>query len=179
MDEQQRVQAEVNARIAARIPTKAWESIVPIVVANPPSIHLLGTGSLCEIAGDSFVVTAAHIIEVAYEKGKTIGISDDGTSFIAVAVDWFVSAPVQQSGVEDPFDVAAYRLPQRAIDRLRASTFWAASGLDQKSAAVIFSSSFRSSALSLVSSKVAADVCGPRDQVLIRLRCFHAQSTLR
>lgn len=123
MGEERSVQAQVNERIAAKIPAKAWESIVPIVVANPPSIHLLGTGSLFEIAGDFFVVTAAHVIKLAYEKGKTLGISDDGTSFIALGGEWFVSAPVQRDGVEDPFDVAVYRLPGRAVERLRAKRF--------------------------------------------------------
>jgi hypothetical protein len=123
MGEQQRVQAGLNARIAAKIPADGWESTVPIVVANPPSVHLLGTGSLFEIAGERFVVTAAHVIKAAHDKGKTIGISDDATSFIAVAGDWLLSAPVQRDGVEDPFDVAVYRLSQPAVERLRARRF--------------------------------------------------------
>jgi hypothetical protein len=140
MDEQQRVQAGINARIAAKIPTDGWKSIVPIVVAKPPSIHLLGTGSLFEMGGERLVVTAAHVIKAAYENGKTIGISDDATSFIAVPGDWFLSAPVQRDGVEDPFDVAIYRLSQLAAERLRAKRFLRRTDVEfgERSATAVF-----------------------------------------
>ena len=85
MNEQQRLRAQLNTRVSAKIPSEAWASIVPIVIANPPSVSLLGTGSLFDAAGERFVVTAAHVIRTAHGHGKTIGISDAATSFIAAS----------------------------------------------------------------------------------------------
>jgi len=85
VDEGRRIQAHVNARIIAKIPAHAAESIVAIVVATPPSLHVFGTGNLFELARESSVVTAGHVIKTASAYGKTIGISDDARSFIATA----------------------------------------------------------------------------------------------
>lgn len=139
MGEQQRLQAQINSRVSAKIPTEAWASIVPIVIAAPPSVHLLGTGSLFGIAGDCFVVTAAHVIRTAHDHEKTIGISDAATSFIATSGDWISSAPVQH-GDDDPFDVAVYKLPEPAVERLRGKRFVRRADVDlgEQSATAVF-----------------------------------------
>src|SRR6266404_691507 len=68
------LQARVNKRISDFIPRDAWQSTVAIVVAKRPAVHLLGTGSLFQIADRHFVVTAAHVIRLAHEYDRTIGI---------------------------------------------------------------------------------------------------------
>jgi len=140
MNEQQRLQAQLNIRVSAKIPTEALESIVPIVIANPPSVSLLGTGSLFDVAGERFVVTAAHVIRAAHGHGKTIGISDAATSFIAASGDWLSSAPMQHGSVEDAFDVAVYKLPDAAVERLHGKRFLRRADVDfgEQSATAVF-----------------------------------------
>lgn len=121
MDEDRRLQAHVNARIIAKIPTHAVESIVAIVVAKPPSLHVLGTGNLFELAGESFVVTAGHVIRTASAYDRTIGISDDARTFIATAGEWLVSS--QGDEPDEVLDLAVYRLPPTAVGRLQRKRF--------------------------------------------------------
>ncbi len=139
MNEQQWLQAQINTRLSAKIPSEAWASIVPIVIASPPSVSLLGTGSLFEVAGERFVVTAAHVIRAAHDHGKTIGISNAATSFIAVSGDWLSSAP-KQNEEHDPFDVAVYKLPGSAVERLRGKRFLRRADVDfrEPSATAVF-----------------------------------------
>lgn len=121
MDEGRRLQAHVNARIIAKIPAHAVDSIVAIVVATPPSLHVLGTGNLFELAGECFVVTAGHVIRMASLYDRTTAISDDARGFIATTGDWLVSSQGDQP--DDILDLAVYRLPPRAIGRLQRKRF--------------------------------------------------------
>ena len=118
-----RLQAEVNRRVAEHIPPDGLKATVAIVIANRPAVHLLGTGSLFEIGGYHFVVTAAHIIDAAHVYDKTIGISDGSKGFISVHGNWIRSAPTQQGGKRDPFDIAIYELPAYAVARLKGKRF--------------------------------------------------------
>jgi len=93
---------------------------VAIVVAKRPAVHLLGTGSLFQIAYRRFVVTAAHVVRLAHEDDRTIGISGDSNSLISVHGDWISSA---SSSGEDPFDVAVYSLPGAAVQQLSQFRF--------------------------------------------------------
>lgn len=113
------LQASANSRIGAHVPKHAWDATVAIVVARRPAVYLLGTGSLFQIADRSFVVTAAHVIKLAHEHDKTIGISGDN-SFISVHGDWTSSV---SSSEDDPLDVAVYPLPQGAVQRLSRFRF--------------------------------------------------------
>jgi hypothetical protein len=140
MTEQQQTQAEVNARIAPKIPTSAgWSSTVAIAVAKPPSVHLLGTASLFEVAGERFVVTAAHVIRLAHEYGKTIGITSAGRGFIATAGEWFASSP-RSEGTDEPLDVAVYPLPRGSVERLKDKRFLRREDVDfrEQSATAVF-----------------------------------------
>jgi hypothetical protein len=67
-----------------------------------------------------FVVTAAHVINTAHKYSKTIGISDGADSFVSVHGNWISSAPVQYRSAEDSFDIAIYRLPADAVERLKS-----------------------------------------------------------
>lgn len=113
-------QARVNSQIAAHIPHGAWESTVVIVIANPPRLHLLGTGTLFQIADSCFVVTAAHVLADAHLAGKTIGIST-GSGFVATGGDWIVSTSGDFQ--DEQFDIAVFRLPESSIARLRGKRF--------------------------------------------------------
>lgn len=119
----EQLQRDLNRRIGNHIPPYGWDVTVAIVIANRPTVHLLGTGSLFEIGGCHFVVTAAHVINAAHQYDKTIGISDGADSFISVHGNWICSAPVQFGSVEDPFDIAIYRLPTDALERLKGKRF--------------------------------------------------------
>ena len=136
----QRLQASLNGRIATHVPTDAWDAIVAIVIANKPAVHLLGTGCLFEIAGDHFVITAAHVVQSASAYDRTIGISADLGSFVSVHGNWISSAPVQFGSSADPFDVAVYRLPAEAIQRLRSKRFLRREDIDfsEQSATGVF-----------------------------------------
>jgi hypothetical protein len=115
-------QAIVNDLIAPKIPVGiAWPSTVAILMATPPSVQLLGSGSLFEIAGERFVVTAAHVIGAASSCGATIGISSSDASLTATPGQWMATSP-RSDGV-DPYDVAVYRLPERAVERLSDKHF--------------------------------------------------------
>ena len=114
------LQRSVNERISNFVPRHAWRSTVAIVVAKRPAVHLLGTGSLFQIADRRFVVTAAHVVRLAHEDDRTIGISGDSNSLISVHGDWISSA---SSSGEDPFDVAVYSLPGAAVQQLSQFRF--------------------------------------------------------
>jgi len=114
------LQRSVNERISNFVPRHAWRSTVAIVVAKRPAVYLLGTGSLFQIADRRFVVTAAHVVTLAHEYDRTIGISGDSNSLISVHGDWISSA---SSSGEDQFDVAVYSLPGAAIQQLSQFRF--------------------------------------------------------
>jgi hypothetical protein len=108
--DKEQVQAEINRQVGSHVPRRGWNVTVSIVLANRPAVHPIGTGSLFEIGGYRFVVTAAHVLDEAHQNGKTIGISDGGESFVSVHGNWIRSASLQ-SGEQDPFDIAVYKLP--------------------------------------------------------------------
>jgi hypothetical protein len=115
------LQALANKRMREFVPRHAWQSVVAIVVAKKPSVYLLGTGSLFQIADQHFVVTAAHVIKLAHEHDKTIGISGDSNSLISVHGNWISSTSDSE---DDPFDVAIYLLPDNTIQRLSQFRFF-------------------------------------------------------
>jgi hypothetical protein len=114
------LQAAANKRINGCVPRHAWDSTVAIVVAKRPAVHLLGTGSLFQIADRPFVVTAAHVVTLAHQDDRTIGISGDSGSCISVHGNWISSA---SSSGEDPFDIAVYSLPETAVQSLNQARF--------------------------------------------------------
>ena len=86
MDDQIHVQRRIDEAANAQAPSYAWDSTVPIVIANEGTVNQFGTGTLFRVANHFFLVTAGHVIKQACELGKTLGIggSDDG-HFIAGA----------------------------------------------------------------------------------------------
>ncbi|HWF91410.1 MAG TPA: hypothetical protein VN684_03945 [Terriglobales bacterium] len=115
------LQALTNKRISEFVPRHAWQSIVAIVIVKKPSVYLLGTGSLFQIADHHFVVTAAHVVKRAYQHDKTIGIAGDSNSLISVHGDWILSTSASEN---DPFDTAVYLLPDNAVQRLSQFRFF-------------------------------------------------------
>lgn len=115
-------QAELNQLIARRLPGLAWESTVAVVVSNKPAIHLIGTGTLFQVADARFVLTAAHVLAEPHTCNRTIGVTSSDDSFIALGGTWIGSAGTRDS-VTDPFDIAVFRLPDSALARLAGKRF--------------------------------------------------------
>jgi hypothetical protein len=138
--DQKEMQAVTNRRVGSHVPHDGWNVTVAIVVANRPAVHLLGTGSLFEIGGYRFVVTAAHVINLAHQYDKTIGISDGHESLVALPGNWQCSVP-QSDSVEDLLDVAIYRLPLSALERMKQVSFLRREDIDfsEQSKTAVFS----------------------------------------
>jgi hypothetical protein len=113
-------QARTNRHLSQFVPRHVWQSTVAIVVANRPAVHLLGSGSLFEISNRRFVVTAAHVVKLAKKHDKTIGITGDSGSLIALGGEWIVSTSETD---DDPFDVALCQLPTSALHKLKQYRF--------------------------------------------------------
>ncbi len=134
------MQADTNRRVGSHLPHDGWNVTAAIVVANRPAVHLLGTASLFEIGGYYFVVTAAHVINAAYQYDKTIGISDGCESFVSTHGNWLCSMP-RPGSLEDPLDIAIYRLPSRALERMKQISFLRCEDIDfrEQSNTAVFS----------------------------------------
>lgn len=131
MNEQQRLQEAINRGIQTNVPSRAWESTVAIVVAHPPAVSQLGSGTLFQVADRHFLVTASHVIRLAHKHRKTIGIAATGNdNLIAVAGNWMCSTPSEGPGIDphdpdnaDAFDVAVHLLPDETVAKLRSMRF--------------------------------------------------------
>ncbi|MGH2436912.1 MAG: hypothetical protein ACRDFA_07960 [bacterium] len=68
-------------------------------------------------------MTAAHVVQGASDAGKAVGISGGADGhFVAVAGNWVRSAP-RGSGGSDRYDLAVYRLPTEAVEKLSTARF--------------------------------------------------------
>ena len=141
MDSRKLLQSATNARIQECVPRHGWDATVGIVVANKPVVYPLGTGTLFEVAGVHFVVTAGHVIRGVYENGKTIGITDADKSFISTPGDWTISAPGKPELREDPFDLALFPLPSESVTKLHGKRFLRVEDIDfrTQSSTAVFS----------------------------------------
>jgi hypothetical protein len=123
MSDSQELQRSINTRITPHIPQQAWESTVAIVIADPPNVHQLGSAILFQLADFHFVVTAAHVIQAASDAKKTIAISGSiDRHFIPVVNNWIRSAGTEDGGPDD-YDIAVYRLPPDAVEKLQHVRF--------------------------------------------------------
>ena len=123
MPDARELQRSINERIAPSVPSRAWNSTVAVVVADPPELHQLGSATLFRIADAHFVVTAAHVLQRASARRKTVGISGAADHrFLALAGDWMRSSP-DADGVPDHYDVAVHRLADDAVQRLSGMQF--------------------------------------------------------
>lgn len=129
MTGQYSMQAKVNRYIASHMPSQVWEGTVAVVVSNSPEIHQIGTGILFQIADSCFVVTAAHVLTAPHLYDKTIGITGGDGCLISAHGNWIASTPKQPDSA-DPFDIAVFRLPDTAIQRLSGKRFFRASEID-------------------------------------------------
>src|SRR5258706_9329117 len=57
LDDPIRLQREINEKVAGEIPSRAWDSTFPIVIAHDGAVHQFGTGTLLRIADCFFLVT--------------------------------------------------------------------------------------------------------------------------
>lgn len=110
----------VIASIAESVPPSLFNSTVIVVKANRPYVRQLGTGILFRVANHRFVVTAAHAIRDASASNSTLGISGNGGHFVAVPGTWLYS---EQSGGDDPFDVAVHLLTDGEVQKLEGKPF--------------------------------------------------------
>jgi hypothetical protein len=117
------LQRAINESIAPWIPSQAWQSTVAVVVADPPKVHQLGSGTLFQIADAHFVVTAAHVVQGASDAGKTIGISGGPDHhFVSLAGKWWRSSQTD-GDAPDRYDLAVYRLPDDAASKFSGKRF--------------------------------------------------------
>jgi hypothetical protein len=122
-DEVRRLQAKANGQVGTHIPRWAWDSVVSIVLVSEKTLHQFATGALFQVGDQRFVVTAAHSIRIASGYGKTIGITCGSDSFLAVSGNWICSEPFQYDSVEDPFDIAVFRIPDEFVPRFHSQRF--------------------------------------------------------
>lgn len=122
-DEKRRLQAETNRKLGSQVPRWAWDSVVSIVLSSKRALYQFATGSLFQVADQQFVVTAAHSLRIAAVYGKTIVISCGSDSFMSPSGDWICSAPFQYGSVEDPLDIAVYRIPDELVARFNRQRF--------------------------------------------------------
>ncbi len=121
--EEQRLQAGTNEIIGSRVPRWAWDSVVSIVLGSEENVHQFATGALFQVRDQRFVVTAAHAIRIAASRDKTIGITCDSNSFMSASGNWICSGPFQYGSVEDPIDIAVYRIPDQFFHRFNRQRF--------------------------------------------------------
>jgi hypothetical protein len=122
-NQERRLQAETNRKVRSQVPAWAWDSVVSIVLCSNKTVYQFATGTLFQIAGNRFVVTAAHSIRVASGYEKTIGFTCGSDSLVAARGDWICSEPFQYASIEDPFDVAVYRIPDELVPRFNRQRF--------------------------------------------------------
>ncbi len=124
LDDPIRLQREINEKVAAQIPSRAWDSTVPIVIAHDGAVHQFGTGTLLRIADCFFLVTAGHVIKDSCKNNKTVGIGgSDDRYFIALRGEAQVSSDCQGETNADPFDIGLYRLPPDIVARMKQKQF--------------------------------------------------------
>jgi len=122
-DTDRKLQARTNRMLRSRIPSWIWDSVVSIVILNGKNVHQFATGILFQVAEYRFVVTAAHSIRIASAYGKSIGVTSGANSFTSITGDCVSTAPFQYGSVEDPFDIAVYRIPNELIPRFQSQRF--------------------------------------------------------
>ncbi|HLG59371.1 MAG TPA: hypothetical protein VI485_28795 [Vicinamibacterales bacterium] len=111
-------QHAINERIASHLPTHAWQSTVPVVVADRPKVHQIGSATLYQLAGVHFIVTAGHLVEAAVEQGKTIGIATGaGNSLVSLDGGGWVKAD------HEAYDLAVHRLNDERLAQLSHMRF--------------------------------------------------------
>jgi hypothetical protein len=122
-DQERHLQAKTNRKVGSQVPRWAWDSVVSIVLSSKKILYQYATGTLFQVADERFVVTAAHSIRIASEYGKTIGITCGSNSFMSISGNWICSEPFQYGSVEDPFDIAVYRIPDESVPRFNQQRF--------------------------------------------------------
>jgi hypothetical protein len=122
-DEERGLQAKTNRKVGSQVPRWAWDSVVSIVLSNKKILYQFATGTLFQVADQRFVVTAAHSIRIAAAYGKTIGVTCGSISFMSTSGNWICSEPFQCGSVEDPVDIAVYRIPDEFVFRFNRQRF--------------------------------------------------------
>lgn len=141
MVDRKRFQQEVNEKVVAHIPERAWNATVPIVSAKNKMIYQFGTGTLFRVGDHHFLVTAGHVMESANQSNRTLGIggSEQGY-FIALTGKAIVSAEGQYGTYHDPFDIALFHLPSELVSRLLHKSFLTFSdiGFEEQSQTAVY-----------------------------------------
>jgi hypothetical protein len=122
-DQRRRLQAETNKKVGSQMPRLVWDSVVSIVLSSQKVLYQFATGTLFQVGNQRFVVTAAHSIRIAAGHGKTIGVTCGSNSFMSTGGEWICSEPFQYGSLEDPFDIAVYRIPDEFVPRFHRQRF--------------------------------------------------------
>jgi hypothetical protein len=109
-------QVEVNKLLQDHVPDeRGWGSTVNIVVVDNKTLRQHGSGSLYRVGVESFLVTAAHVIDQALRHGRGMGLSGPKGNFVPMAGDAIIS--------NESADVGVVRLSEGVVEKLQGSTF--------------------------------------------------------
>jgi hypothetical protein len=105
----QRVHAEMQLRVSA--------STVPILIENGPAPLQSGTGTLFQVAGAKFIVTARHVLDEAQNDSRSLWSFDPTSAgpFMQLRGDW--------AGFGEPCDVVILKLHDTSIERFALKHF--------------------------------------------------------
>lgn len=106
----------ITQSINSAIPAMAWDATVNIVIVLREELHQFGTGTLLKIADDVFLVTAAHVVQIAIEQGNSLCFAVD-KNFIPIYGIWACSPG------HTPSDVAIMRLHPEISQKLTNVSF--------------------------------------------------------
>lgn len=114
--------AETKALVRATsacTPALVAASTVAVVAGRAPLVRQIGTGTLLAVGDAHFVVTAAHVLVHAEERGMSVGISGSVRGQLtALPGTWMVTSAEKAGDGNDPHDVALFRLGERELSRL-------------------------------------------------------------
>jgi hypothetical protein len=113
----------VYCEVEKLIPVEAWESTTAIMRVQRPNVYQFGTGTLVRVADESFLVTAAHVVEQAMKHENSLCITGAKNRFVGLRGDWISSSSGERKASEDQHDVGIVRLHAQTCDELNGARF--------------------------------------------------------
>src|SRR5712691_3235105 len=110
------------AKINSGIPDFAEAFTVPILrIAQSGRLFAHGSGTLFEIAGNSFLVSASHVLtSIGLESNRLcVPVTGDGhDGFAPLVSDAVCTGGSEPDSSDDPFDLAVWPLDTEIVKRL-------------------------------------------------------------
>jgi hypothetical protein len=110
-------QQQLNKLIESKIPMdRAWGSTIGIILIVEQSLHQFGTGTLFRVGEESFLVTAAHVVEESTRLKRNLCLTGPKKNFVGLNGGAYTSS-------EETFDIALIHLSKETAAGLEGSTF--------------------------------------------------------